>query len=95
MGAKRLTIRISGLRYAGSEGYTLERALRREPGVVDVYVNPVAEMAYISPTTRRCLVRPVQCAGPVPCWFRGPTNAARPQVSGEAARVCSTSYDFR
>lgn len=35
MGAKRLTIRISGLRCAGSECYTLERALRREPGVVD------------------------------------------------------------
>ena len=47
MGAKRLTIPISGLRCAGSECYTLERALRREPGVVDVYVNPVTETAYI------------------------------------------------
>jgi len=47
MGAKPLTIPISGLRCAGSECYTLERALRREPGVVDVYVNPVTEIAYI------------------------------------------------
>ena len=47
MGAKRLTIPISGLRCAGSECYTLERALRGEPGVVDVYVNPVTETAYI------------------------------------------------
>jgi len=47
MGAKRLTIPISGLRCAGSECYTLERALRTEPGVVDVYVNPVTEIAYI------------------------------------------------
>jgi cation transport ATPase len=47
MGAQRLTIPISGLRCAGSECYTLERALRRVPGVVDVYVNPVTEMAYI------------------------------------------------
>jgi copper chaperone CopZ len=43
----RLTIPISGLRCAGSECYTLERALRRVPGVVDVYVNPVTEIAYI------------------------------------------------
>jgi hypothetical protein len=47
MRAKRLTIPIAGLRCAGSECYTLERALRREPGVVDVYVNPVTEIAYI------------------------------------------------
>lgn len=47
MRTKRLTIPISGLRCAGSECYTLERALRRVPGVVDVYVNPVTEIAYI------------------------------------------------
>lgn len=47
MGAKRLTIPISGLRCAGSERYTLERALRSVPGVVDVYVNPVTRIAYI------------------------------------------------
>ena len=32
---------------AGSECYTLERALRGEPGVVDGYVNPVTQTAYI------------------------------------------------
>jgi len=47
LSAQRLTIPIAGLRCAGSECYTLERALRRGPGVVDVYLNPVTEMAYI------------------------------------------------
>lgn len=40
-------IPISGLRCAGSECYTLERALKRVAGVANVYVNPVTETAYI------------------------------------------------
>jgi hypothetical protein len=43
----RFTIPISGLRFGGSECFTIERALRRVPGVVDVYVNPVTELAYV------------------------------------------------
>lgn len=44
---RRFTVLFAGLRCAGSERYTIERALKRVPGVVDAYVNPVTELAYI------------------------------------------------
>lgn len=55
MSLTRITVPVHHLRCAGSERYTVERALQAIPGVVEVYVNPVTELAYITydPTARQ------------------------------------------
>ncbi len=43
----RISLPILGLSCAGGGALTLERVLRRLPGVTWVYVNPATEMAYV------------------------------------------------
>ena len=43
----RLTMAIYGLGCGGGGSLAVERALRKVPGVAQVYVNPATEMAYV------------------------------------------------
>lgn len=44
---QRLTFEIDGLSCGGGGALTAEWALARLPGVIQVYVNPLTEMAYV------------------------------------------------
>lgn len=48
MQTRQLTIPIFGLTCGGGGALTLEQALSELPGVVEVYVNPATETAYIT-----------------------------------------------
>lgn len=43
----RTALPLATLVCAGTERLTVERLLRDQPGVLEVYVNPVTEMAYV------------------------------------------------
>jgi copper chaperone CopZ len=47
MMGQRLTFEIDWLTCGGGGALTAERALARLPGVIQVYVNPLTEMAYV------------------------------------------------
>ncbi|MBI3962133.1 MAG: heavy-metal-associated domain-containing protein [Deinococcus sp.] len=47
MKTQRVTLPIYGLSCGGGGALTVERALAKVPGVVQVYVNPATEMAYV------------------------------------------------
>ena len=47
MGSARITLPIFGLTCGGGGALTVERSLERTPGVLEVYVNPLTEMAYV------------------------------------------------
>lgn len=47
MSTQRTVLPLAPFGCAGSERYTVERVLHGEPGVVEVFVNPVTEMAYV------------------------------------------------
>lgn len=49
----RTTLRIHGLACGGGGALTVERAISRVPGIVEVYVNPATREAYVryEPTT--------------------------------------------
>lgn len=47
MQTERVTIPVYNLGCGGGGSLTIERALRRAPGVAHAYVNPATEMAYI------------------------------------------------
>ncbi len=44
---QHITLPIYNLSCGGGGSLTVERVLARTPGVVEVYVNPATEMAYI------------------------------------------------
>lgn len=44
---RRLTLPVIGLSLGGCGALTLEREIRRLPGVSEVYVNPAIENAYV------------------------------------------------
>lgn len=48
MPTRQLTIPIFGLTCGGGGALTLEHALAELPGVVEVYVNPATETAYLT-----------------------------------------------
>ena len=47
MTTTRTALPLARLSCASTERFTVERILRDTPGVLDVYVNPVTEMAYV------------------------------------------------
>ena len=47
-GALRVAVPVFGLGLGGCGVEQLERALRAEPGVIEVYVNPATETAYVT-----------------------------------------------
>ena len=51
---QHVTLPIYNLSCGGGGSLTLERVLVRTPGVVDAYVNPATEMAYITYDPDRC-----------------------------------------
>jgi copper chaperone CopZ len=63
----RLTMAIYGLGCGSGGSLTIESALRKVPGVAQVYVNPATEMAYIQCLTGATradqLVRAIEDAG--------------------------------
>jgi P-type Cu+ transporter len=63
----RLTMAIYGLGCGAGGSLAIERALRKVPGVEQVYVNPATEMAYIKYLTGVThadkLVRAIEDAG--------------------------------
>lgn len=48
MDTHRITLAIDGLTCGGGGALEVERALARIPGVVQVYVNPLTERAYLT-----------------------------------------------
>jgi copper chaperone CopZ len=48
MDTHRITLAIEGLSCGGGGALEVERALARIPGVVEVYVNPLTERAYLA-----------------------------------------------
>jgi P-type Cu2+ transporter len=67
MAMRRATLPILGFGCAGSGALIAERALARVPGVINVYVNPVTEMAYVRYDDARCalgaLIKAIEGAG--------------------------------
>ena len=51
---QRIMLAISGFGAGGSGALIIERALARVPGVIQVYVNPATEMAYVTYDTQQC-----------------------------------------
>ena len=47
MKTRRVTVFIYGLGCGGGGALTVERALAKVPGMVQVYVNPATETAYV------------------------------------------------
>jgi cation transport ATPase len=47
MTTARVTLPLDNLGCGGGETLTIERALAKMPGVTEVYINPLTEMAYI------------------------------------------------
>lgn len=67
LGGRRVTLPIYGLGCGGGGALTAERALARVPGVVQAYVNPATEMAYVeyepAVTGPEQLVAAIECSG--------------------------------
>lgn len=53
---EKLAIRIEGLSCLGGGAIDVERRLARQPGVIDVYVNPATEKAYVTFDSTVCSV---------------------------------------
>ena len=51
---QRITLPIYNLSCGGGGSLTIERILAHTPGVVEVYVNPATEMAYIGYDADQC-----------------------------------------
>jgi len=51
---RRLVLAVLGLECGGGGSRTVEKAVRRVPGVVAVYVSPAVETAYIDYDAAQC-----------------------------------------
>lgn len=51
---QHISLPIYNLNCGGGGSLIVEHALARTPGVIEVYVNPVTEMAYISFDPEQC-----------------------------------------
>jgi copper chaperone CopZ len=60
LAAERLVITVGGLTCA-SDAVRLEAAIRREPGVVDVVVNPITQTAYVTIDRGRATPEAIRC----------------------------------
>jgi len=54
MNVTRITLPIRGLACAGSSAHIVERCLSEVAGVLNAYVNPVTETAYVDYDAERC-----------------------------------------
>ncbi|GEM_PF-3000604 len=75
---RRITLPIYNLSCGGGGSLTIERVLARTPGVVEVYVNPATEMAYISYDANQCT--PEDLAFVIARAGFGPRGSSKPRI---------------
>lgn len=83
MTSQRISIPVYGLACGGGGALTVERALRRLPGTIEVYVNPATQEAYVEFDADRVTVEDL-CKGIRHCGFRPESPAldnTRPQIT--------------